>query len=147
MIRLSRFAASALTLSVIAPALAADPPACPPPSADSFWPSGASSAEGGVLVPGKAAQVALQQGKDGKYSGKATVDVPSAGTYAVSLGSAAWIDLAENGQVISSIGHGHGPACSGIRKIVRFTLHPGRHEVLLSRSNQERVQVLIERTD
>jgi hypothetical protein len=68
--------------------------------------------------PGLAAQVAIM--------------IARAGNYSVALSDAAWIDVTAAGKTLTSTGHGHGPACSGIRKLVRFDLEPGRYSLRLS---------------
>ena len=36
------------------------------------------------------------------------------------------------GEPLKSVAHGHGPACSTIRKIVRFDLKPGAYRLYLT---------------
>lgn len=73
-----------------------------------------------------------KQGEPGGNGGLASFTVARAGTYRVALGSAAWVDVVRDGKAMSSVGHGHGPACSGIRKMVDFRLEPGRHLLQLA---------------
>lgn len=61
-------------------------------------------------------------------------DVPAAGTYRVMLGSRAWLDVVQDGKTILSSGHHHGPACSGIGKMVDFPLAAGRAVIEVSGS-------------
>ncbi len=114
-------------------------PACPPVAAT----EGAPLATDGTLTLGMPAQIALRPDGEGKHAGSASIAVVTAGTYEVSLGSAAWIDVTTADAVLASTGHGHGPACSGIRKIVRFDLQPGTYDVRLSRSESDKAQVLV----
>ncbi|OYW50876.1 MAG: hypothetical protein B7Y36_11430 [Novosphingobium sp. 28-62-57] len=125
------------------PALADTAPACPPAAVGALWPQGAPLAADGRLQVNTPGQIALQADADGKHAGSAMVTIDAAGTYAVALGSAAWIDVVKDGALLTSTGHGHGPACSGIRKIVRFALQPGIYEVRLSRSERNTAQVLV----
>lgn len=60
------------------------------------------------------------------------ITVEHAGRYAVALSDAAWIDLARDGIALKPLSFGHGPACTGIRKIVRFELPAGRYKLRLS---------------
>ena len=55
------------------------------------------------------------------------------GTYGIALGSPGWIDVYRIGDrtPLTSVKHGHGPDCSGIRKIVRFALTKGEYRVVL----------------
>jgi hypothetical protein len=41
--------------------------------------------------------------------------------------------------------HAPGPACSGIRKTVQFSLQPGRHVIQLSANGDPTIAVLISR--
>jgi hypothetical protein len=63
----------------------------------------------------------------------ATFRVKVAGTYGVALGAKGWIDLYRVGNrtPLTSVKHGHGPDCSGVRRIVRFTLTPGEYRVVV----------------
>lgn len=72
------------------------------------------------VAPGKAAQ-------PDRYGGMIRVDVAKAGRLQLALGEGAWIDLLRAGSVVASVEHGHGPPCSGIRKIVAFAVEPGAY--------------------
>lgn len=61
------------------------------------------------------------------FGGSIPVEVARAGRLTIALDQAAWIDLVRDGQVVKSVGHGHGPDCSGIRKMVHFDVTPGRY--------------------
>lgn len=130
-------------LAMPAAAHAQAAPECPPRAADALWPQGAPRAVDGALSLGTPAQLALQADGEGKHSGSGRISVTEPGTYEFALGSAAWIDVAKDGAVLASASHGHGPACSGIRKIVGFVLQPGTYEVRLSRSEPDAVQVMV----
>ncbi|GBR00448.1 hypothetical protein [Acetobacter oeni] len=70
--------------------------------------------------------------------------VPAAGTWRVMLGSRAWIDVLSNGTAIPSTAHHHGPACSGIGKVVEFSLTPGTlYTLQLSGSSKPEIEVMI----
>jgi hypothetical protein len=79
----------------------------------------------------------------GTFSGVYHLTVQTAGTYRVALSAGAWIDLAQNGVVLKSVAHTEGPACSGIRKIVDFTLAPGTYALQLSGAKAAEIHVLI----
>lgn len=53
--------------------------------------------------------------------------VPVAGRYRVALGAGAWIDVLTGTTLATSVSHGHGPDCTGVRKMVDFDLKPGRY--------------------
>lgn len=70
--------------------------------------------------------------RPGGHSGIVSVRIPAAGKWRVSAGSPVWIDLAGPGGRAVSTAHGHGPACSSIRKFVDFDLQPGDYVLQLS---------------
>lgn len=61
------------------------------------------------------------------HGGVFAVEVPRAGRYRVALGAGVWIDVVRDGHALASVAHGHGPACSPVRKMVDFDLQPGRY--------------------
>jgi hypothetical protein len=65
------------------------------------------------------------------------------GTYRVALDAPAWIDMIEDGKPIDSTAHSRGPECSGIRKIVDFSLKPGDHVLRLSKGALPTIAVLV----
>ncbi|HVI99165.1 MAG TPA: hypothetical protein VM657_08875 [Sphingomonas sp.] len=71
------------------------------------------------------------------------IEIAVAGTYRVALSEAAWVDMVRDGAVLASVSHAHGPACSGIRKIVDFKLTPGRYALQLSGMKTDRVRMMI----
>jgi len=83
--------------------------------------------------------------KVGGQGGLVEVTIEAAGTYAVALGSAAWVDVIVDGKPIPSTAHGHGELCTGIRKIVEFPLPAGRHVIALSGSAEPRIRLLVVR--
>ena len=108
------------------------------------------------LAIGQAARVALLQtpavryplrpekpGGSVSFGGLVRIDVREAGTYRVALDSAAWIDLVREGQAVSSSAHGHGPDCTGIRKMVDFPLTPGRYTLQIAASGVPQATVLV----
>ena len=62
-----------------------------------------------------------------KFGGMIPIDVKKPGRLTVALDAGAWIDLVRDGKVVKSTTHGHGPACSGIRKMVEFDVTQGRY--------------------
>lgn len=82
------------------------------------------------LMPTAAVRYALPPEKPGKpasHGGLASFTVATPGTYRVALGAGAWVDVVRDGKAVASVAHGHGPACSTIRKMVDFKLTPGRY--------------------
>lgn len=69
---------------------------------------------------------------EGSFGGMFELSIEQAGTYRIAIGSGAWIDVIQDGKAISSTHHGHGPDCTGIRKMVDFPLRPGQYVLQLS---------------
>lgn len=120
-----------------APACPATPAALPADLAG--W-----TATGGDLASGKAVAVATMDPATIRLAGVPlprqpgrlalqTVRIATAGTYGIALDQKGWIDLYRTGDAtaVKTVQHGHGPACSGIRKIVRFALTPGEYRVVV----------------
>lgn len=138
-----------------APAPVCTSPAPPPPGFGAMA-RRTPLATGATLVPASAVGVTLspatgvaypvapaRPSKPGRYGSALPVAITCAGTYRIALGDAAWIDLVRDGKVVASVAHDHGPACSSVRKIVDFTLTPGRYTLQISDSAQRVVAVLI----
>ncbi|WP_374569965.1 homogentisate 1,2-dioxygenase [Phenylobacterium sp.] len=77
------------------------------------------------------------------YGGLLAVTVPRAGSYRVALGSGAWLDVLADGAPVASTAHGHGPACSSVRKMVTFPLAAGRHVIQISANGAPAVAVMV----
>ena len=111
-----------------------------------------------VLLPGVGVDAALSQtsavryvvrpekpGGSVSYGGMFAFDIAKAGTYRIALGSGAWIDVLKDGVAVISVAHGHGPDCTGIRKMVDFKLEPGRYTLQLAANGSPSLPVLIVR--
>jgi hypothetical protein len=122
------------------------------------------SLSGARIDPGKAIEGGLRPTSEMRYAqrpekpggsvsfgGLYTFSVADAGSYRVALGAAAWVDVvkagakAGNGSVMTSTAHGHGPDCSGIRKMVDFTLQPGTYLLQISGNAMDRLPLLVTR--
>lgn len=79
------------------------------------------------------------------YGGLVRIDVREAATYRVALGSAAWIDLVRGNTAVTSSAHGHGPDCTGIRKMVDFPLTPGSYTLQIAANGEPQITVLVAR--
>lgn len=66
------------------------------------------------------------------YAGLFAFTVETEGAYTVALGTAAWIDVLEDGKSVEPTKFGHGPECTSIRKMVVFPLKPGTHVLQVS---------------
>ena len=63
----------------------------------------------------------------------------------MALGSGAWIDVVKDGKAIESTAHGHGPDCSGVRKVVDFPLQPGSYTLQVAANGQAQLPLLVTR--
>lgn len=77
------------------------------------------------------------------HGGLVGIYVAKAGKYRIALGSGAWIDLIGGGKPQVSIAHGHGPDCSGIRKMVDFDLKAERYTLQISANADPHISLLI----
>lgn len=83
-----------------------------------------------TLLPTPRVTYAMRPEKPGgsvSSGGVFAFTVSTAGRYRVALGSGAWIDVLGGTTPAVSVAHGHGPACSTVRKMVDFDLQPGRY--------------------
>jgi hypothetical protein len=110
------------------------------------------------LTPGKAFLAALpatpsvtyvvapeKPGDPASHGGLFDLTIPTTGTYVVALGAGAWVDVLRDGASVRSSSHGHGPACSTVRKIVAFELQPGRHVVQIVGSVPAALPIMVAR--
>lgn len=100
------------------------------------------------LAPTPEVHYAVRPEKPGgsvSFGGLYALKVEQPGTYRIALGSAAWIDLMRDGKAISSSAHGHGPDCSGIRKMVDFALAPGTYVLQISANASSTMPLLVAR--
>ena len=147
---LSLFAA--LLLQTAAPVCTAD---APPPagleawatiSAISMGPIGVGQTTGLMLQPSEKVSFVLKPERPpaaGSASGVYSFNIATAGTYRIALSAGAWIDVVRDGKSLASVAHTEGPPCSGIRKIVDFTLEPGAYRLQLSGAKGAEIRVLI----
>lgn len=101
-----------------------------------------------MLLPAAAVTLPARPGKPaaaGSSSGVFAVEVPAAGRYRVALGAGAWLDLVRGGKALTSVAHGHGPACTGIRKTVDFDLKPGLHLLQIVGSPTPAIDMMVAR--
>lgn len=142
----------------------ADP--VPPPAVFAAWstsvtlPAGNDTSGALAVIAGQAARLDLLPTPRATYrvtpekppattshGGIVTFEVPRAGIYRIGLSDPAWIDVVGEGQAVASAAHGHGPKCSGIRKIVDFALAPGRYLVQISGSEKPTITAMIARAN
>lgn len=77
------------------------------------------------------------------YAGLLKLKITHAGSYRLTLGSAAWVDVVKDNAALASTAHSHGPDCSGIRKIVDFDLTPGHYVVQIANSGPQNMPVMV----
>jgi hypothetical protein len=77
------------------------------------------------------------------YSGLFSFTVETAGDYTVALGSAAWIDVLEDGKALEPSSFGHGPACTTIRKMVVFAMKPGLHVLQVAGNGADTLKLMV----
>jgi hypothetical protein len=77
------------------------------------------------------------------FAGLFSFTVPEAGNYSVALGTAAWIDMIEDGKAVSPTSFGHGPECTSIRKIAVFPLKAGIHTLQVSANAEAKLKLMV----
>ena len=76
------------------------------------------------------------------YGGLFTLALKQPARVGIALSGPAWVDVVTGQHSQSSVDHGHGPECSGIRKIVWFDLSQGVHLVQISNAPQREVRIM-----
>lgn len=157
----------AIMLGAMALSVFQSAPPCPAgtgelPAEFAGWAAGldrvapAADARGAVIPPGTPVTLRLQAGdvarlavppgratRPGRYAGLVSFTAARAGRYRVAMGTRGWIDLVRDGRALASTGHGHGPACSGIAKIVDFTLTPGEYRIQIADNPEAETRVMV----
>jgi hypothetical protein len=75
--------------------------------------------------------------------GLLALNIDQAGRYAIALGAGAWLDVVSGTAEQKTVGHGHGPDCSSIRKYVEYDLKPGRYVLQVSGNAASEIGVLV----
>jgi len=84
-------------------------------------------------------------GAPASHGGLAMFQIDEAGVYRIAIDNAAWLDVVSDGKALASVRHGHGPDCSGIRKMVDFKLEPGIYVLQMAGSSGPTLRVLLMR--
>lgn len=145
-----------MILAALLLAQAAAAPACPAtpvplPPALAGWRQGATelaAMKAVTLDTVDPAMVRLADAPPPEHPGQmamASFRVSAAGTYGIALDQKGWIDIYTAGSHIPLVStqHGHGPTCSGIRKIVRFALTPGEYRVVVGGLEGARAKLML----
>ena len=106
------------------------------------------SAVTATLMPTPKVAYAIRPEKPGgsvSSGGMFAFTVPAAGRYRVALGSGAWIDVLSGTTPAVSVAHGHGPACSTVRKMVDFDLTPGRYLLQVAGNGTPTLPLMVSR--
>lgn len=101
-----------------------------------------------ALLPTPQVSYPLRPEKPGgsvSYGGLARFTVDQPGTWRVALGSGAWVDVVKDDKAAPSIAHGHGPDCSGIRKMVDYSLTPGAYTLQVAANGADSITLLVTR--
>lgn len=103
-----------------------------------------------TLVPRVSQPMLDRLPRAGRPGGAAAISfqITTPGNYGVAVDQRAWVDVfAAVGDAalppVASVSHGHGPSCSGIRKIVRFSLSPGRYVLHVTGITGPSVRVML----
>lgn len=96
------------------------------------------------LTPVEHVRFAVPAGRDAGqgYGGVFTVATKVRARVGIALSDRAWVDIVDGRRSLTSVDHGHGPACSDIRKIVWFDLPPGRHVVQVAGSREPALRIM-----
>lgn len=127
-----------------------------PPALSAWAGEGRATPPGGSIALGRVARLGLVNRRQagfvvapGREAPRATnggvfaFEVRRAGAYRVALSERAWIDVATENEIVDSVGHEHGPACSGIAKIVDFALTPGSYSLQISGIGATTVKAMV----
>lgn len=99
-----------------------------------------------TLAPTPTVQYPLRPEKPGgtvSFGGLAAFTVKEAGTWRVALGAGAWVDVVKDGKAATSVAHGHGPDCTGVRKMVDYQLTPGTYTLQLAANGESTLTVRV----
>ena len=72
------------------------------------------------------------------------VTIRKAGTFGIAVDQQAWVDIYRGrGKPLDMASESRGPACSTIRKIVRYNLRPGTYRVTVTNMTAGRAKVML----
>ncbi|PNQ01384.1 hypothetical protein [Sphingobium sp. SA916] len=96
------------------------------------------------LRPGPQVQFIVPPGKvlPKSHAGLFTLAVKDAARIGIALSEGAWVDAATGTTALTSVAHEHGPACSGIRKILWFDLSPGLHTIQIASALKPSIRIM-----
>lgn len=138
---IARLATAALLLTAALPLSAAEPATCAAPADLSATPYAAwtgADGDAAAMVAGMPVTLTMADGATSR-----SLRIAEAGKYGVAADGKVWIDLVADSKPLTSVGHGHGPDCSGIRKVVSFDLAAGEYQLALTKAVAEKVRLLV----
>lgn len=110
------------------------------------------------LAPGKAVSLTLlptpkvtyplrpeKPGGTVSFGGLLRFTVAEEGIWRVALSSGAWVDVVKDGKAATSVAHGRGPDCSGIRKMVDYRLAPGTYTLQVAANGSDSMTLMVAR--
>ena len=95
-----------------------------------------------AALPAARVKWAVRPGKPGPGA-VLRFSIARAGVYQVGLSHGAWIDVVRGGKALASVAHGHGPLCTGLRKIVDFRLARGSYVLQLAAMPEATIKVMV----
>lgn len=88
-----------------------------------------------VVKPGKPVAA-------GTFGGMFRLNLAKPSRVGIALSGAAWLDVVTGTTTAVSLDHGHGPDCSGIRKIVWFDLPRGANLVQIANAPTDSIRIM-----
>lgn len=81
----------------------------------------------------------------GHGSAETRMTIHKAGTFAIAVDQQAWVDIFPEraGKALHMASESKGPACSSIRKIVRYRLDAGTYRVAVTKVGEKRVKLML----
>jgi hypothetical protein len=79
------------------------------------------------------------------HGGLFGLNIDKAGTYVIAISSGAWLDVLKDGKPLLSTAHARGPECSTLRKMVDFSLEPGRYVLQVSANADPTLRLMLAR--
>lgn len=95
-----------------------------------------------AALPETRVKWAMRPGRPGQCA-VLRFSIARAGVYQVGLSNGAWIDVVRGGKALESVAHGHGPLCTGLRKIVDFRLARGNYTLQLAAMPEATIKVMV----
>ncbi|HEU4959550.1 MAG TPA: hypothetical protein VFT56_04010 [Sphingomonas sp.] len=140
----------ALLVAQAAPAQACPTPAALPARLAGWRQTAAQPTIGTAFVVAAADPATLRglrAGEVARPGGAALVpfEVDGDATYRIALSDRAWADVVAGDKVVAASAYAHGPACSGMAKLVDFPLKRGRYALHLTGISAPSIRVLITR--